>query len=97
MNSIPASEVKRRGVSALEEAVKKGPVHVIKNNRPTLVVLTEAQFTELSAAGEAALRGPRRTAVDYLLNRPHDGTRTREDIDASLREERESWDDASRP
>ncbi len=97
MNSIPASEVKRRGVSALEEAVKKGPVHVIKNNRPILVVLTEAQFAELSAVREAALRSPRRTAIDYLRKRPHDGTRTREEIDASLREERESWDIASRP
>ncbi|MBI3067404.1 MAG: prevent-host-death protein, partial [Betaproteobacteria bacterium] len=33
MNTIPASEVKRRGVAALDEAARKGPVHVIKNNR----------------------------------------------------------------
>ncbi|MSQ73405.1 MAG: type II toxin-antitoxin system Phd/YefM family antitoxin [Betaproteobacteria bacterium] len=96
MNSIPASEVKRRGVAALVEAVENGPVHVIKNNRPTLVVLTEAQYYALSAAGEAARRSPRRNVVDYLLNRPHKGTRTKKDIDASIRKERGSWEGASK-
>lgn len=97
MNSIPASEVKRRGVAALEEAVRNGPVHVIKNNRPTLVVLTEAQYSELSAGSSASAHSPRRNALDYVLNRPHEGTRTREDIDAAIRRERASWDDASKP
>ncbi|MFP4280924.1 MAG: prevent-host-death protein [Halochromatium sp.] len=47
MNSIPAQDIKRRGISAVDEALHDGPVHVIKNNRPSYVVLTEAAYTEL--------------------------------------------------
>lgn len=94
MNSIPASEVKRRGVAALEEAVKKGPVHVIKNNRPTLVVLTEEEYVRLtgSAPGEKR-KSPYTSVWDFLLNAPSAQTRTKEEIDAYLREERASWGD----
>lgn len=47
MNSIPAQDIERRGISAVDEALHDGPVHVIKNNRPSYVVLTEAAYTEL--------------------------------------------------
>jgi PHD/YefM family antitoxin component YafN of YafNO toxin-antitoxin module len=94
MNTIRASEVKRRGVAALEEAVENGPVHVIKNNRPTLVVLNERQYAGL-AAGDAhtARSSPRMSVWDYVVNRPHEGTRTRKEINAQIREERGSWGD----
>lgn len=94
MNSIPASEVKRRGVAALEEAVKNGPVHVIKNNRPTLVVLTEEEYARLTGrtVGEPPV-SRYKDVWDFLLNAPSAQTRTREQIDADLREERASWGD----
>ncbi len=92
MNTIPASEVKRRGVAALEDAVKKGPVHVIKNNRPTLVVLTEAEYARLAGAQASEPEAPRYESVwDFLLHAPSAETRTREEIDAWLRKEREGW------
>ncbi len=47
MNILPAQEVKRRGVVALDEALTHGPVHIIKNNRPSCVVLTEDHYREL--------------------------------------------------
>lgn len=94
MNSIPASEVKRRGVAALEEAVKNGPVHVIKNNRPTLVVLTEDEYARLTGAAPGEPRKSHYKSVwDFLLNEPSAQTRTKEQIDADLREERASWGD----
>ena len=93
MNTIRASEVKRRGVAALEEAVEKGPVHVIKNNRPTLVVLNERQYAELSAGTAHTAHSPRMSVWDYVVNRPHEGTRTKKEINAQIREERESWGD----
>jgi hypothetical protein len=94
MNSIPAGEVKRRGVAALEEALKKGPVHVIKNNRPTLVVLTEEEYARLTGtrAGEPAT-SRYKDVWDFLLNAPSLQRRTKEEIDAELRKERESWGD----
>lgn len=47
MHSLSATEVKRRGVIALEEALKDGPVHIIKYNRPTCVVLSEEDYAKL--------------------------------------------------
>jgi len=34
VNTIPALEIKRRGISIIDEQIEFGPVHVIKNNRP---------------------------------------------------------------
>jgi PHD/YefM family antitoxin component YafN of YafNO toxin-antitoxin module len=47
MNTIPSQDIKRRGISAVDEALKKGPVHVIKNNRPQYVVLSEEDYLAL--------------------------------------------------
>lgn len=46
VNSIPAREIKRRGISAVDEALKKGPVHVIKNDQPRYFVMDATQFQE---------------------------------------------------
>ena len=55
MNSIPAQEIKRRGMGAVDEALENGVVHVIKNNRPLYVVLSEEQYRSLKATEEEAL------------------------------------------
>lgn len=47
MNIVPAQEIKRRGIAAVDEALAQGPVHVVKNNRPQYVVLTEERYNEL--------------------------------------------------
>jgi len=81
MNTIPAQELKRRGIAAVDGLIAQGDVHVIRNNRPEYVVLTEARYQELvSEAGEAyvarvkasledvkAGRVRRFTSVDELL------------------------------
>ncbi len=54
MNIIPAQEIKRRGIAAVDEALAQGPVHIIKNNRPQYVVLTEESYQELIEAQEEA-------------------------------------------
>lgn len=47
MNTLPAQEIKRRGVTAIEELIKNGPLHIIKNNQPRYVVMTEERYGEL--------------------------------------------------
>lgn len=47
MNIVPAQEIKRRGMAAVDDALAQGPVHVVKNNRPQYVVLTEESYREL--------------------------------------------------
>lgn len=54
MKTIPAQEIKRKGISAVDEALKNGPVHVIKNNRPHYVVLSEADYLLLLDAQQDA-------------------------------------------
>jgi PHD/YefM family antitoxin component YafN of YafNO toxin-antitoxin module len=66
MNSIPAQDIKRRGISAVDEALRDGPVHVIKNNRPCYVVLTEAAYAELLESSQDAARARLRESLKDL-------------------------------
>lgn len=54
MNSIPAQEIKRRGIAAVDELIETGDVHIIKNNQPQYVVLSEARYRELIEAQDEA-------------------------------------------
>ena len=54
MNTIPAQEIKRRGIAAVDAMIATGDVHVIRNNKPEYVVLTEARYQELVAEAEEA-------------------------------------------
>ncbi|MBF0282113.1 MAG: prevent-host-death protein [Zetaproteobacteria bacterium] len=47
MNTISALEIKRRGISVVDDQIEFGPVHVIKNNRPQYVVMTEDRYQKL--------------------------------------------------
>ncbi|MBC7963750.1 MAG: prevent-host-death protein [Steroidobacteraceae bacterium] len=54
MNTIPAQEIKRRGIAAVDAMITTGDVHVIRNNKPEYVVLTEARYQDLVAEAEEA-------------------------------------------
>ena len=41
---IPAQEVKRRGISAVDKYLDQEPVHIVKNNAPRYVVLREEDY-----------------------------------------------------
>ena len=66
MNSIPAQDIKRRGISAVDEALRDGAVHVIKNNRPSYVVLTEAAYAELLQSSQDEARARLRESLNDL-------------------------------
>jgi PHD/YefM family antitoxin component YafN of YafNO toxin-antitoxin module len=55
MNIVPAQEIKRRGIAAVDEALAQGPVHIVKNNRAQYVVLTEERYQELLEMQEEAV------------------------------------------
>jgi len=54
MNTIPAQELKRRGIVAVDGLIAQGDVHVIRNNRPEYVILSEERYRELVADAEEA-------------------------------------------
>ncbi|MDH3976700.1 MAG: prevent-host-death protein [Deltaproteobacteria bacterium] len=75
MNTIAAQEIKRRGISAVDEKLGKGPVHVIKNNEPMYVVLSEERYQELvKAEDNAYVAGVRESLEDYKAGRIKKGS-----------------------
>ncbi|MBT1076773.1 type II toxin-antitoxin system Phd/YefM family antitoxin [Geobacter grbiciae] len=54
MNTIPAQELKRRGIAAVDGLIESGDIHVIRNNRPEYVILSEERYRELVAEAEEA-------------------------------------------
>lgn len=84
---ISAQEIKRCGISAVDEALKNGPVHVIQRNRPRYVILSEESFQRLTAGIEARGRlWNRLLEEDSASSCP----RTRAELDRELQAERES-------
>jgi PHD/YefM family antitoxin component YafN of YafNO toxin-antitoxin module len=70
MNTIPAQEIKRRGLKAVDDLLDKGDVHVIRNNKPEYVVLTEERYQALVAeAHEAYLSRVRDSLEDVKTGR----------------------------
>ncbi|HHU14038.1 MAG: type II toxin-antitoxin system Phd/YefM family antitoxin [Kiritimatiellae bacterium] len=77
MLTIPAQEVKRRGISAVNDQLQNGPVWIISNNQPKYVVMDSEMFQamedELSALrvalSEADIRAGRYTrgSADQLM------------------------------
>lgn len=88
-NTLTIAEIKRRGMAALEEALTRGPVHILKRNQPAAVVLSEADYQRL--IGQRTAEVPGLTAVQWLLDqpRPPGGRRSKADIDAALASERD--------
>ena len=66
MNTLPAQEIKRRGIAAVDDLIETGDVHIIKNNRSQYVVVTEARYRELIEAQEEAYTARVRASLDDL-------------------------------
>jgi PHD/YefM family antitoxin component YafN of YafNO toxin-antitoxin module len=72
MKTIAAQEIKKRGISAVDDALKEGPVHVIKNNQPQYVVLSEDRYQQLvEAEDEAYIARVRTSLEDVKAGRVH--------------------------
>lgn len=87
MNTLTVSELKRRGMAAIEDGLRSGPVHIVKRNKPAAVVLTEAEYQRLAHGRVATPCGV--TAVQWLLNQRTAGKRSKAQIDAALKAERD--------
>ena len=66
MNSIPAQEIKRRGIAAVDDLIAKGDVHVIRNNQPQYVVLTQERYQELIESQNEAFEARVRASLEDL-------------------------------
>ncbi|MDP2829715.1 MAG: type II toxin-antitoxin system prevent-host-death family antitoxin [Sulfuricellaceae bacterium] len=87
MNTLTVSELKRRGMAAIEDGLRHGPLHIVKRNKPAAVVLTVAEYQKLSQGRGPTASGV--TAVQWLLNQPANGKRSKAQIDTALEAERD--------
>jgi PHD/YefM family antitoxin component YafN of YafNO toxin-antitoxin module len=49
MNMMAAQEIKRRGIGAVDPLIGEGPVFIVKNNRPSYVVMSKNDYETLMA------------------------------------------------
>lgn len=87
-NIVTVGEIKRRGMAAIEEGLRHGPVRIVKRNKSAAVVLSEEEYLRLT--GEQPVGRPRVTALQWLLSQPPAGKREKAEIDAELSQER-AW------
>ena len=66
MNTLPAQEIKRRGIAAVDDLIETGDVHIIKNNQPQYVVLSQARYQELLEAQDEAYTARVRASLQDL-------------------------------
>ncbi len=87
MNTLTVAELKRRGMAAIEDGLRRGPLHIVKRNRPAAVVLSEDDYQRLAHGNVAPPSGL--TAIQWLLSQPPTGKRSKAKIDANLNAERD--------
>ena len=88
MNLLTVAEIKRRGMAAIEEGLRKGPVHIVKRNQPAAVVLSEGDYLALCQRQQPTPGGL--TALQWLAAQAPKARRTKAEIDRRLREDR-AW------
>ena len=83
MNTLTSAELKRRGMAAIEEGLRHGPVHIVKRNKPTAVVISEAEYQRLAHGKVDNPAGM--SAVQWLLSQPPTDKRSKAQIDADIK------------
>ncbi|HMO49413.1 MAG TPA: hypothetical protein PKB14_25730 [Rubrivivax sp.] len=74
-------------MAAIEEALRRGPVHIVKRNKAAAVVLSEDEYLRLSGGQPARTAGL--SALQWLLMQPSAGSHSKADIDQRLAAERD--------
>lgn len=75
MRTIAAGEIKRRGISAVDEGLEEGPVHVIKGDQLRYVVIREEHYRAfLEAQEEAQIARVRAALADIVAGRTRRST-----------------------
>lgn len=87
-NILTVAMLKRRGMAAIEEGLQRGPVHIMKRNKPAAVVLSEEEYQRLTSGRSVSVSGL--TAMQWLLAQPSTGTLSKADFDTQLNGER-AW------
>lgn len=88
MRTLSASELKRRGIIAVEQMLPGGPVHIIKNNQLKFVVLSEEDYQNLLQMGKSK----KALGLSQMLEKPSTGTMTPHSINQRIKKMRDEWE-----
>jgi hypothetical protein len=91
MNTIAANELKRHGITAIEKLIAKGPVHVIKRNKPVCVVLAEDEYERLTRAAGGEATAQKLSVMEWFSLSPL-GEAEKGELDGRLSRERDEWE-----
>lgn len=91
MNILTEAQIKRRGMAAIKDALRHGPVHLVKRNRPAAVVITEAQFAQMNSLDKPVSGGKKMTSMEWFLSDQPGGTLDAAGLASRINEERDSW------
>jgi len=87
-NTLTISEIKRRGMAAINDRLRSGPAHILKRNKMAAVILSEGEYQRLLNKNSQSLPGM--SALEWLVAQPNTGERSKAAIDADLQSER-AW------
>ena len=68
MNIVTVADIKRSGFAALEAALAHGPVHLMKRNRPSAVLLRPADYEALLAQAQRNAQPVGNAGLGMLLS-----------------------------
>ena len=89
LNVLRSAELKRCGIAAVEEALRAGPVYLLKRNSPAAVVLSADAYQDLQRSAAQPVTA-RPSCLQWLLDLPPAAAgRSRGAIDAELNEQRD--------
>lgn len=63
---IPASEIKRRGISMVDELLVEGPVYILKNDRIEYVIMGRATYEDVMEDQDEASDARVRESLEEL-------------------------------
>jgi hypothetical protein len=89
INGLTVAELKRRGMAAIDDGLRHGPVHIFRRNKAAAVVLSESDYERLTAAASGQTAVPGLSALEWLLAHPSRGKRRKSEIDGRLAAERD--------
>lgn len=84
-NTLTISEIKRRGMSAISEHLRAGPIHIMKRNSVAAVILSVEEYQRLLQKDAALIPGM--TAMQWLMSQPSSGQRRKAAMDADMASE----------